>query len=333
MTAPGRCNVPREPDECLLGVVFSGAAGCGERGRERRYERAMRVRPPPPGLRPFVRIIWATERFDPAPPACLERVLPTAAMHLVLRTTGDPVLVLDGHEDGSCRALPLALVGGARAAPYLRRPSPGEAVGAMLEPGAARLLFRATAEELAGRHTRLADLWGDAATAEAHERLAAAESADERLAVLEALLGARLSPGRALHPAVAGALERFRRCADVTPAANASGYSHRHFVALFRETVGLPPKMYARVLRFQRALARIASADAPPLGQIALAAGYADQAHLTREFVLLSGLTPGRYRRLAPAQPNHVPVPPPEVRSVQERPAPRPYTARRGGEP
>jgi AraC-like DNA-binding protein len=292
----------------------------------------MRVRPPTPALRPFVRIIWATERFDPAPPTCLERVLPTAAMHLVVRTTGDPVRVLEPDEDGSGRALPPALVGGARAAPYLRRPAPGEAVGAMLEPGAAQLLFRATADELAGRHTGLADLWGDAATAEAHERLAAAESADERLAVLEALLGARLPPVGALLPAVAGALERFRRCADVTPAANASGYSHRHFVALFREAAGLPPKLYARVLRFQRALARIASADAPPLGHIALAAGYADQAHLTREFVLLSGVTPGRLRRLDPARPNHVPLPPPEVRSVQDRPVPRPYAARRGGE-
>jgi AraC-like DNA-binding protein len=90
----------------------------------------------------------------------------------------------------------------------------------------------------------------------------------------------------------------------VAAAGRASGRSHRSFVELFRRAVGLTPKRYCRVRRFQRALALPRGS----LGALALAAGYSDQAHFTREFRALAGLTPGEYRRRAPERAHHVPV-------------------------
>jgi AraC-like DNA-binding protein len=268
-------------------------------------------RPPRPALRPFVRLLWATDGGAGEPGgAGREAVLPTGAMHLVFRTAGGPLRLFEGPGDLAGRTTGGAVVGGARAAPYLREvPAASRSVGAMLEPGAASLLAGVPADALAGRHTPLEDLWGRAASAEAHERLALAPSPAAALELLEALLAARLPRVRGVHPAVAEALALFPWSA-VRRAVERSGVSHRRFIALFRREVGLAPKVYCRVLRFQAAVGLVGAAADGALGDVALRAGYADQAHLGREFRELSGLSPGAYRRLAPANANHVPLDP-----------------------
>jgi AraC-like DNA-binding protein len=112
-------------------------------------------------------------------------------------------------------------------------------------------------------------------------------------------------------------LARLQVAPDVGPAVAATGYSHRRVVALFREAVGLGPKLFCRVRRFQRVLEALRTHPATGWAELALAAGYSDQAHLVREFRAFSGLTPGAHRRLAPANANHVPIPA-GVNSVQD---------------
>ncbi|HWV37343.1 MAG TPA: helix-turn-helix domain-containing protein [Vulgatibacter sp.] len=89
---------------------------------------------------------------------------------------------------------------------------------------------------------------------------------------------------------------------------------HRHFIALFRREVGLAPKLLLRLLRFQRAVAALSSGPLASLAAVTQDAGYADQAHLTREFRALAGITPGRYRSAPALHPNHAPL----VNSVQD---------------
>jgi len=281
----------------------------------------MLVRPPCPALRSFVRVLWTSEASGATPGPARERLLPTGAMHLALRTAGPPVRLYAGDGDLEGFTVGHAVVGGARDAPYLKAALPGPSTGAVLEPGAARALLGATAAELAGRHTALDALWGVGAVAVAREQVAQAPDAAARLDVLERALLARLRGAvRLLHPAVAEALLGLRASPSVAAAVARTGYSHRRVIALFREEVGLAPKVYARVLRFQRAVTLLAGRPTAPLGELALRAGYADQAHLGREFLALAGVSPGRYRRAAPAFPNHLPARAPgEVNSVQER--------------
>jgi transcriptional regulator GlxA family with amidase domain len=87
-----------------------------------------------------------------------------------------------------------------------------------------------------------------------------------------------------------------------------SGYSHRRFIALFHRGLGLTPKVYCRLLRFQGALEQVAAKPAVSLVEVTLDAGYSDQAHFTREFQEFAGLSPGAYRELSPAFPHHVPI-------------------------
>lgn len=73
-----------------------------------------------------------------------------------------------------------------------------------------------------------------------------------------------------------------------------SGWSHRHVISRFRDQVGVTPKTAASVIRFERASAALASRQ-PSLAETAAAHGYADQSHLTRDFVRFAGETPSVY--------------------------------------
>jgi AraC-like DNA-binding protein len=263
-------------------------------------------RAPRPSLRPFIREVWISGR-DEASGATRELSLPGVDFHLVLRLSDDPVLIYDGIGATTTRLLGHAVIGGARSAPFVRDiAAPAISIGAQLQPGAARLLFGVPANELAEHHTRLGDVWGPAAD-EARTRILEAQTPEGRLDQLEAILAARLPRVRALHPAIANALEHCDATPRIDALVDASGYSHRRFIALFREAVGLTPKRYARVRRFQAALARLESEPQARWADLAMDLGYSDQAHFAREFREFSGLTPQEYRRAAPCSPYHVP--------------------------
>jgi len=270
----------------------------------------MITRRPSPHLRPFVKAIWAGDGLASvaASAAKRERVLPTGTMHLVFRLGDDPLHLFDDENDPVGRTVGHAIIGGARSAFYVRDISrPARSVGVQFHPGAAAQLLGVPANELMERHTPLEDLWGRTSS-EMRERLALASSPDRAIDLLESFLTERLGLVRESHPSVAKALELFAVTADVRQAVTASGYSHRQFIALFRHAVGLTPKIYCRILRFQGAIARVAEGPARSWADLAMAAGYSDQAHFNREFREFSGITPGRYRDLAPIWSHHVPI-------------------------
>lgn len=265
---------------------------------------------PHPALRPFVEVLWATDTLDaPQTPApSRERVLPTGAMHVVFRLSPEPLRLFEDEEHPVGRVVGHAIVGGARATAYVREVgTPVHSVGAMLRPGAARLLFGGSAAELAGKHTRLDELWGRVAE-DVRERLVEAGSVARQLELFEGLLLERLPRVRGLHPAVAEALSKLGAGCAVQRAAAESGYSHRRFIALFEDAVGLTPKRYARVVRLRSVIERLNAAPHSPLAQVALAAGYTDQAHMNRDFREIAAISPTRYCAARAADAMHVPI-------------------------
>jgi AraC-like DNA-binding protein len=269
-------------------------------------------RPPRPGLRPFVELLWAADecREPRAIVTRREHVLPTGAMHLVFRLSDDPLRLFDDIDDRIGRTIGTTVVGGARTSFYIREVSaPLCSVGAQLRPGAAQALFGVPADALAERHTRLDDLWSGP-VASMRDQLAACVSLEARLDLFEGMLASRLPVVRGVHPAVALALEQFsmtsRRVGEVV---RDTGYSHRTFISLFARAVGVAPKDYCRVLRFRRALPRLFAGQGAQV-DLAAEAGYCDQAHFAREFRAFAGLTPGEYARALPRSPHHVSAPP-----------------------
>ena len=278
------------------------------RGVAMQLKRAPAVR-----LRPYIRDVWFSGRGAPET-AASENVLPTGDMHLVIRLSDEPVRLVDRDNANTVECFGYCVVGGARSSWYRKEVTrqPARSIGVQLKPGAAEMLFGMPASDFAERHVTLEDLWGRTAT-NIRNRLLEAGEPDRQLRELETILGERLPVIRGLHPAVAGALEQFAMSGSVRDAVRRSGYSHRHFVALFRRSVGLTPKVYTRVSRLQRVLAWCSGGSGEDAlsfswAQMALRAGYSDQAHFNREFRAFAGVTPEYYRRVATTASHHVPT-------------------------
>ncbi|MGK5630897.1 helix-turn-helix domain-containing protein [Streptomyces sp. URMC 123] len=153
------------------------------------------------------------------------------------------------------------------------------------------------------RLDRLADRVVDAADAlggrarRLTERLAAAATGDERLAVLNAALTRWAAAGPAPAPPVIRAwrdLARARGNAPIAELARAVGWSQSQLTRRFREHTGLAPKAAARVLRLQEALGLLASGRTA--AEAAAAVGFCDQAHFGRECKVMTGRSPGRFQ-------------------------------------
>jgi AraC-like DNA-binding protein len=164
-----------------------------------------------------------------------------------------------------------------------------------LTPLGARALLGVAPAELRNRVVGLEDLLGPAG-GRLLERLDAAPGWDERFAILD---GALLARAAAAEPARPDVLWAWRRLVEshggvaVAALARELGCSRRHLTARFGEAVGVPPKAYARLLRFRRATEALLGGGEARLAEVAAACGYADQSHLTREFRALAGTTPG----------------------------------------
>ena len=274
----------------------------------------MLTRKPQPALRPFIKTVWASRsqilpQNSPRSESVIrERVLPTGNMHLVFRLSPHPLRLFSNIDDSDGHTISRAVVGGARSTFYVRGISePVCSVGAELYPGASQLLFGVPADELAGRHTVLSDLWGPTAKS-VRDRLAEASDSEQQLQLFESLLMARLPQVRGIHPAVAQALHQFTTTSNVRAVVKHSGYSHRRFIALFQQAVGLTPKRYCRVLRFQKILECVSANNTISFVDLALVAGYSDQAHFNREFQEFTGVTPTEYRQVSPLSAHHLPV-------------------------
>ncbi|MGH9775276.1 MAG: helix-turn-helix domain-containing protein [Candidatus Acidiferrales bacterium] len=130
------------------------------------------------------------------------------------------------------------------------------------------------------------------------DRLRSANDPAMKFQILEGALLSRINERVQLDTAVRYALLGFARRPEiprVRELAREAGLSRRRFGQLFREQIGLTPKLYCRVQRFQNALKKIASGAFVDWAQLALAAGYFDQAHLSHEFRDFSGLSPNAY--------------------------------------
>jgi AraC-like DNA-binding protein len=145
------------------------------------------------------------------------------------------------------------------------------------------------------------------------EQLAAVPTWPERLDLLDDWFSGRDT--RALSPEVVWLRRQLvasRGSARVEPLMDETGWSRRHVTERFRRQLGITPKAYARVLRFQHATALLMDERKKrTLADVAMDAGYYDQSHLTRDFASLAGMTPGTYAANAEVGP--------EIRFVQDR--------------
>ena len=160
--------------------------------------------------------------------------------------------------------------------------------------GTHRLLGMAM-DELANQTVELADVLPGAR--ELTARLREAEAWSERFDLVESFLVRRLLESTPPSPAVEWSWAHLRSTGGGIPIrklADESGWSQRRFINRFREQVGVAPKTFARLVRFDRAVASVRSPSGRSLAEIAFECGYFDQAHMNRDFRQLAGTTPAK---------------------------------------
>jgi transcriptional regulator GlxA family with amidase domain len=174
-------------------------------------------------------------------------------------------------------------------------PDPGIAfAGIRFRPGKAPAFLGAAASALLDSRIALADLWGQAASERLAGQLDAAASPEGAARVLDCAVAQRARTASVSDPIVDGLVGLLQAEPEsqgaVRNACRAMFVGERRMYQHCRAAVGYGPKTLDRVLRFQRAIRLGTGCES--LALLAARTGYADQAHLTREFNRLAGTTP-----------------------------------------
>lgn len=253
---------------------------------------AILARRPDPRLRPDVLALYGYAEATPGP--MRRRELPGSAVVMILEL-GPPIALL-GH--GGAIRHPLGFVAGLCLGPTLTETAGRQAgMQVMLSALGAGRLLGVPMGALGGGIVAVEEVLGPPGR-DLALRLREAPFWEARFAILEAFLLARLAAARSLPAELAAAavtLERQGGTVPIRALAAGLGCSERRLERRFRDELGLSPKRYARLLRFERAVQRIAAGL--PLAEVAAETGFADQAHLTHEVRRFAGMTPAGIRR------------------------------------
>ncbi len=261
-----------------------------ETGEAHGHRWLLATRPLHPGLRGVVRRVAGYEERTPR--LLVRPEMPGATLTCIVEF--GPALTVDGVRHGGFLA-------GLHERPVVTAHGGWQAgVQIDLTPLGASRLLADDATQLTGRVAALDDVLPPAARG-LGARLAELTDWPARLALVERWLLERLSHGAEPPAWVEWAWSRILGsggAADIGRLAAELGYSGRHVARVFRAAVGVSPKRYALLVRFDRLVALLDRG--PPLDWAERAArlGYADQAHLTREVRRFSGLTPTGLARL-----------------------------------
>jgi len=263
-----------------------------------------RLRKPCSLISDFVTWIWCFEGSR----ATRELLLPIGTTELVVSLEDNPIRVFTDINDTQGKRFGAAAVCGPQSRYFVLGPADHvSVVGAHFKPGGAFPFLGLPLNELNDQHVALEDLWGPYARS-LRDQLLCAGGPEARMDVLEQALISRLAKRPAYHPVVAYALNQFGAAPAVPrvkEVSTASGYSAKRFIQLFEYGVGLTPKRYCRVRRFQDVIARLTRGLRVEWADVAADCGYYDQSHLIHDFREMAGMTPAQYQPIAPDSPNH----------------------------
>lgn len=143
------------------------------------------------------------------------------------------------------------------------------------------------------------------------ERILENEDTNLRFQIIEDFLLKNFLSKMTLNLCVGYALSEILSQPDKTnmgELSNKIGYSQKHFIKMFKEQVGITPKAYLKIMRFQKVVNEIEKTEKIDWTLISHTCGFYDQAHFINDFKLFSGFTPVDYVELKSEFLNYVPV-------------------------
>jgi AraC-like DNA-binding protein len=262
----------------------------------------------PPGvLGQFVDRLWYWD--GPQLAHARDRILPSGCAGLVINLAEDEVRDYVGADNTVVERHRGAVLAGAYSKYTVIDTREQRAVlGIAFTPGGARPFFQPAADELAGSHLSLGDLWGDRG-ATLRARILETATPQARLQLVERELLLNLTRPLQRRPEVDFLLRELaaQPQRSVAELSRQSGLSDRRVSRLFALETGLTPKRYARIKRFEQVLRHMALAKAD-WSELAQRCGYFDQAHLIHECRKLAGYTPAELAARRIGDTRHIPL-------------------------
>jgi AraC-like DNA-binding protein len=237
--------------------------------------------------------------------------MPTGQPGIIVNLCEDPLRVYDSDDLERWETYGLAMLSGARTRPFVIHNEQQDRVfGIEFRAGGAHPFFRLPSSECENQGVPLDVLWGRA-SGELRERLLEASSPAAMFSAAQSVMLSQAVRPLGVNSAVGFALRSFCQVPHVNTVGevtNRIGMSQRRFIEVFRDQVGLTPKAFCRVRRFQYVLKSIHGARDVDWAQVALDSGYYDQAHFIHDFRSFSSLTPSQYWTSRTEHLNHVPI-------------------------
>lgn len=268
-----------------------------------------RHRPPPQPLAEFVATLWYCKGIMPGHRR--DTIVASGDMALLINLAADELVWYTGESYATRNTLKGIGLGGTHSGHFAIDAGQPEIMGVQFRPGGAYPFFGPSAQEFADGHVSLEDVWGSKAE-RLHQRLVQAPDPDSKFDILTCALVDAAPRALAHDPAVALALDRFARTplmAAVGTTAKEAEISHKRFIRLFTAEVGMSPKLFLRIQRFDRLLAHVSRAPDVQWAEIAADHGYYDQSHFIRDFRDFTGMTPSVYLARRGPDLHHIPLP------------------------
>jgi len=236
----------------------------------------------------LVESIW---HFEGTLTYARERHLPNGLLELVVQLGDRFRFVKDGVQE----RCPAACLTGLQTGSTVIEASPHRScvLGIRLYPAGAYPVIGSPLHESTGRLVDLDDLVGRAAN-ELAERCVDSPNAESRVRCASHWVSERIAHSCGIDPRVAWAAARIERNHGMVTIARLqeqTGLSKKGLIEAFREQIGVAPKLYARIMRFRRALTLLHEGGSS-LAEVAVTVGYYDQPHMNLDFRELAGLAP-----------------------------------------
>ncbi|BBH20089.1 AraC family transcriptional regulator [Paenibacillus baekrokdamisoli] len=257
----------------------------------------------------FVDLFWYLEGYNPS--HSKELTLPDGSIELVINLREDKIKLYDRENKDQLRTYGSSVICGPHTDFFIIDTSVETTVmGIHFKPGGIYPFLKMPVNELHNIHVSLDTLWGAKAD-ELREMLLLSKTVDDKFRTLEESLIKLASRPLILHPAVSFVLNEFLSLPFKRPLSDVVGQiglSQRRFIQLFKEEVGLSPKLFSRLRRFQEVLKRIDHAKSVNWLDVAIACGYYDQMHFIKDFQAFSSLNPTDYFSRQGRHHNHIAI-------------------------
>jgi AraC-like DNA-binding protein len=249
--------------------------------------------------------------LEGAPPYA-RLTLPAAPSPLLIINLGAPFRIRGGATGESADYADGCVIAAPTRAWDFGYPQWTRSVGVHFKPWGLAPFLSLPAAELCDRPVTVEQVWGGRVVAELQDRLATAGGPHEMLTLLEEELLRRLCEtiDVRLVRHTCSVIAATSGAVSIGDLSVAAGVSSTHLARAFKQLIGVTPKRLARTQRFSATLMAIDFTEPTDWADVAVGAGYFDQAHFGHEFREFTGLTPSRYvevrRRFLDEHPGHV---------------------------